>query len=197
MESAALAQLQYVSPSRTVFAQQGTKTVTDSSSVGGFWDGSVFASVSGSSNRSSSILRGSLDASAIDLRFDVNSDSGGSARSRLFTTIRLAEATLVSFNCSYQNFVTLNITEFNFSLSGSSYSYAFTGDPLAEFNDFSQSNVLLGPGDYALELDVRTIGFNGLTGDFALTAIPVPAPGAAGVALVGAAALAGRRRRES
>ncbi len=196
MESVAVAQIQYVSPNRTVFAQQSGKVVTDTFSADGYWDGFVFSGVSGSSNRSSAILRGSLAANAIDLRFDVSSDPGGNARSRLFTILRLAEATLVSFNCAYQNFVNLDITEFNFSLVGSGYNYTFTADPRTEFVEFSQANVLLGPGDYTMELDVSTIGFNGLIGDFALTAAPVPAPGAAGLALATVAAAASRRRRE-
>jgi len=195
--SVAVAQLQYLLQNREVRATQSDNIGQDQSSTPGDWTGDVFAQQPGGSRISSAIQTSSLATSGINATFSIFSNLGGTAFTRLFTTFRLSDQSLISFNCEYLNFVGLDITEFKFSLVGNGYNYAFTGDPRGENIAFSQSNVLLGPGDYTLDLEISTIAFNSIRGNFALTAAPVPAPGAAGVALVGAAALAGRRRRET
>jgi len=186
----------YLQQSRSLFARQSSVTSSQTNTDTGVWNKTVIATAPGGGSASAASIQSDLSVDGINVSFDVSSDDGGGGSLAVLTTIRLNEASLVSFAGSYGNFVTLPITSFAFSLVGNGYSYSFVGDPDIEFNEFAQNSITLGPGDYTLEFRVETLAFNGLNGQLYFDVAPVPAPGAVGFAIAGAAALAGRSRRE-
>lgn len=164
----------------------------------GTWD----ESVSFSSNPGPGIVvtqrPSNLSDSQISFYGVSTGDVFATGSSTLFARVRLIEQTLITFSGAYNRFGIIGNSEITASIIGGDYNYSFAA-PEEEIpaGSFGATNVLLQPGDYDINLLVRSINFEAVNMTFELSFTTVPAPGAAGLAMVGLGAAGLRRSRRA
>jgi len=186
----------YLAADRHVTATSN-ETVKEKSTVAlGIWD----ESVSFGNNPGPGIVVTQRPSNLSDSQISFYGVSTGAVfttgSSTLFARVRLTEQTLITFSGMYNRFGIIGNSEITASIIGGDYSFAFAA-PQEEVpsDSFGAADVLLQPGDYDINLLVKSIDFEAVNFTFNLTFTTVPAPGAAGLAMAGLGAAGLRRSR--
>lgn len=189
---ASQAAVTYLSAERRVEAhQQAADAVKSTNSLDSWVDSARLGSPGPSVGASQ---RSTLAQSGIDFFGAPTGSSFTIAFSSLMTRVRLTEQTLITFSGDYVRFGIPDGSEISASIVGGDYAFNFAAlNDQSPTGPFGATNILLQPGDYAINLLAKSINFEAITLNFNLSFATVPAPSTAVLAMA-SIGLSGLRR---